>query len=118
MRTTCGKLPKLKVAVGLVAVPDGLRGPAVAIVDVLLGAENLNVARGAGGEQEGSARVDAGDEEVVRTLPDDESAAASQTLLRALHKQPGTWRQVFGPAADEMFQAHSAQLHHFAFEQR
>jgi beta-galactosidase GanA len=45
----------------------------------------------------------------------DHSAAANrefggevpQTLLRALHKQPGTWQQVFGPDADETSQAWS-----------
>lgn len=30
-----------------------------------------------------------------------------KTLLEALHKQPGTWEQVFGPDADETFQAWS-----------
>jgi hypothetical protein len=30
-----------------------------------------------------------------------------QPLLSAFHKQPGTWRQVFGPDADETFQAWS-----------
>ncbi len=45
----------------------------------------------------------------------DHSAAANrefaeqvpQTLVDALHKQPGTWQQVFGPDADETFQAWS-----------
>jgi beta-galactosidase GanA len=30
-----------------------------------------------------------------------------QALVNALHKQPGTWQQVFGPDADETFQAWS-----------
>ena len=30
-----------------------------------------------------------------------------QPLLAAMHKQPGTWQQVFGPDADETFQAWS-----------
>jgi hypothetical protein len=32
---------------------------------------------------------------------------APEALLSALHKQPGTWQQVFGPDADETFQAWS-----------
>ena len=36
------------------------------------------------------------------------------TLVKALHKQPGTWSQVFGPDADEFFQAYS--IAHFVGE--